>query len=66
MRVRYDEKGKMEILPPVAKKGDYVDLRAEMGLLVAISACPSDLNPCNGEDRKPKSLGIRIFERAAT
>jgi urea carboxylase-associated protein 1 len=28
--------------------GDYIELRAEMDLLVAISNCPQELNPANG------------------
>ena len=33
---------------PTSKAGDYIDLRAEMDLIVAISNCPQELNPCNG------------------
>lgn len=61
MKVRYDD-GKMIILPPVSKKGDYIDLRAEMDVLVAISACPGDISPTNGEDRIPKPLDIVVHE----
>ncbi|MEX1080758.1 MAG: urea carboxylase-associated family protein [Halofilum sp. (in: g-proteobacteria)] len=34
---------------PVSKPGDYVELRAEMDLVVAFSACPQDMIPVNGE-----------------
>ena len=46
--------------PPTAMKGDYIDLLAEMDLLAAISACPSDTGPVN--DYGAKSLGYKIFE----
>jgi uncharacterized protein YcgI (DUF1989 family) len=52
--------GTWSIAPPVSKAGDVVELRAETQLLVAISNCPQDLNPCNAGD--PKPLGISVFE----
>jgi uncharacterized protein YcgI (DUF1989 family) len=52
--------GSWSIAPPVSKAGDVVELRAETQLLVAISNCPQDLNPCNAGD--PKPLGISVFE----
>jgi urea carboxylase-associated protein 1 len=36
-----------------SKPGDYVDLKAEMDLLVAISNCPQELNPVNGPGPSP-------------
>jgi uncharacterized protein len=36
-----------------SEPGDYVDLRAEMDLLVAISNCPQELNPVNGPGPSP-------------
>ena len=39
--------GKIGIVEPVSKTGDYVDLRAETDLLVAISNCPQERNLCN-------------------
>jgi urea carboxylase-associated protein 1 len=38
---------------PVSKPGDHVDLRAEMDLLVSITACPQENNPCNGFNPTP-------------
>ncbi|HLI11671.1 MAG TPA: urea carboxylase-associated family protein [Alphaproteobacteria bacterium] len=40
--------GKIKFLPPVAKPGQYIVLRAEMDLLIAFSCCPQDLVPVNG------------------
>ncbi len=46
--------------PPLAKKGDYLDMRAEMDCLAAISACPSDIAPTNNYRLSP--LKVEIFE----
>ena len=54
--------GLIFIHPPTAKKGDYMDLRAEMDILCAISACPDDKSVCN--NYKPKPVGIKIFDSA--
>ena len=43
---------------PVAKKGDYIDLLAEMDCLVAISACPGQ--PLCNDYNKP--LKVEIWE----
>jgi uncharacterized protein len=51
--------GKMGIEPPVSKAGDYVDLRAETDLLVAISNCPQERNPCNAYN--PTRLRVLVF-----
>lgn len=52
------EDGRFETLEPVTKKGDYISLRAEMDVLVGVSACPFDLL------YTPKPLQIRITEPA--
>jgi len=59
MNACIDEKGMIYIGPPTAKKGDYMDLRAEMDILCAISACPDDTSVCN--NHKPKPVGVKIF-----
>jgi urea carboxylase-associated protein 1 len=51
--------GSWEIATPVSTAGDHIDLRAEMDVLVALSNCPQDLNPCNAGELKP--LGFRIY-----
>jgi uncharacterized protein YcgI (DUF1989 family) len=50
------EEGRFDTLEPVTKKGDYISLRAEMDLLVAVSACPFDLL------YTPKPLQVTITE----
>ena len=49
--------GELAIVDGVSKPGDYVELRAEMDVLCAISNCPQVNNPCNGFNPTP----IRIL-----
>jgi urea carboxylase-associated protein 1 len=55
--------GKIGIVEPVSKAGDYVDLRAETDLLVAISNCPQERNPCNAYT--PTRLRAVLFAASA-
>ena len=50
--------GSWSIVAPVSRAGDYITLRAETDVLVAISNCPQDLKPCNAGELKP--LGIAV------
>lgn len=56
--------GNWSIQPPRSRAGDYLDLRAEMDVLVAFSNCPQINNPCNAFRRKP--LGALIYEFEAS
>ena len=46
---------------PVSKAGDYVILRAEMDCIVAMSACPQDILPINGEAGKPTEAHFEVI-----
>lgn len=46
--------GRQVIAPPVSAPGDFVVLRAELDLIVVLSACPQDLAPTNGADARPQ------------
>lgn len=59
MRVVVEADGAMEIKEPTSEPGDYYDLRAEMDLLVAVSNCPQERNPCNGFH--PTPMGIILY-----
>lgn len=63
MRVPIEADLSLGIAEPTSRPGDYYDLRAEMDLLVAISNCPQERNPCNGFN--PTALGIVIYEPTA-
>jgi uncharacterized protein len=60
MNCPVDAGGAWTIATPVSKPGDYVDLRADMDCLIALSNCPQDLNPCNGGELKP--LQFTVYE----
>jgi uncharacterized protein YcgI (DUF1989 family) len=57
--VQYPD-GRYEIEEPDSRPGDYLDLRAEMDLFVAISNCPQERNPCNGFN--PTPLKVIVYE----
>ena len=44
---------------PTSKPGDQLILRTLMDSIFALSACPQDLNPCNGFH--PSPVRIRVF-----
>lgn len=47
--MRYHDDGRVEFCTSPARAGDYVTLEARRPVLVAVSACPMDLNPiCGG------------------
>jgi len=60
MRVEVEADGTMEIKEPTSQPGDYYDLRAEMDLLVGVSNCPQERNPCNGWN--PTPTGMIIYQ----
>ena len=59
--VAIEADGSVEIRAPLAKKGDTVTLRAEIDLVLVISACPMDIMPTNGNDLRPKSISIELI-----
>jgi uncharacterized protein len=60
MNKKIGEDGRMIILPPTVKTGESIDLLAEMDLLIAISACPSEKAATN--NFVAKSLGVEILQ----
>ena len=46
--------------PPVARPGDQVLLRAEMDCYVALSACPQDIVPINGQACSPVEVHFEV------
>jgi len=61
---RFTADGYLEILPPVARKGNQVSLRAERDLVLVLSACPMDIAPTNGADRRVKPVSVTIAKAA--
>jgi uncharacterized protein len=59
MNVPITEQG-VAIQEPVSQPGDHLDLRADRDLLVAVSNCPQERNPCNGF--RPTPLDLIVYE----
>jgi len=43
---------------PVSRPGDYIEFRAEMDCIVALSVCPLEIGPCNGGKSTPMKIEI--------
>lgn len=63
MNVAIKQKGELEVRQPLAEAGDYVLLKALTDMVVAVSACPQDLNDTNGG--KPSPLRIAVYRDEA-
>ncbi len=61
MNIPVDGEGNTAWGVPASKPGDYVVLRAEMDCVVAMSCCPQDILPINGEARTPTEAHYRIL-----
>ncbi len=62
-RVAIAADGRLEIEPPLVEAGGGLRLRAEMDLVLVVSACPMDIVPTNGADRIPKPVAVRLVGR---
>jgi uncharacterized protein YcgI (DUF1989 family) len=62
MNVEFKPDGGFAIKAPETKAGDHIDLRAEMNVIAAVSACPNETNPVNNFRAKP--LGLTVFAEA--
>ena len=45
---------------PKSKPGDYIRLRAEMDVVVVLSACPQDVTIINGPDKTPREVQYAV------
>lgn len=63
MDFEVSKEGEIKYGETLSKPGDYIDLRAEMDLLVAISNCPQELNSANGWN--PTKLRVAVFDAEA-
>jgi len=57
MNVEIDGKGELSILPPRSKAGDSITLRAEMNLIVGLTACSAE----KSNNHKFKPIGYQIL-----
>jgi len=58
MYVPVHEDGSTEIIEGKSEPGDFVDVRADIDVIAAISNCPQLYNPCNGWNPTP----VRVIE----
>ncbi len=61
MNIPVVEGGNTEWGVPASKPGDYVVLRAELYCVVAMSCCPQDILPINGEACKPTEAHYKLL-----
>jgi uncharacterized protein YcgI (DUF1989 family) len=54
--------GRMEVQAPLSRAGDALLMRADMDLLIAVSACSVDRSACNGFN--PSAIDIEIYSGA--
>lgn len=62
MNVVVNSDGRLDRRPPASAADDHVALRADMDLLLVLSACPQDITEINGVDRKPRDVAVRIVD----
>lgn len=63
MNVPIEPSGEMTIVDGISAPGDYVELTAEMDVLLVISNCPQINNPCNGFD--PTRIRVLVWDGEA-
>lgn len=56
MNVSVLPSGELKIAPPLSRAGDYIDLRAEMHLIVGVTACSAEMS--NNYSFKPIDLTV--------
>lgn len=59
MYVPISPAGTIEFAAPLTSPGDYVVLKAEMDLILVMSACPQDITPVNG--LKPREVHFSLL-----
>lgn len=59
MNTKIESDGRFDIIEPVSKPGDYIELIAEMNCLCALSTCPEEFGPTNGGKTTPLRVIIK-------
>jgi uncharacterized protein YcgI (DUF1989 family) len=62
MHTVVDAMGRLEVRRPLSQAGDHVVIEAVVPITVGVSACPMDLNDCNG--RAPSPIGLERLAEA--
>jgi uncharacterized protein YcgI (DUF1989 family) len=53
--------GTLEIRPPVAQPGSYIEFRADVNQFLVVSVCPQDLAPTNGAGKAPSPIKLQVM-----
>ena len=61
MNIPWTPSGSLSFEAPVTRPGNYVVLRAELDVIVALSACPQDILPINGAERLIRNVNYQIL-----
>ena len=61
MNVAVSQGGKVEVKAPLSKAGDYIDMLAEMNLIVGVTACAADV--CNNYHCTP--IDVYVYEKSS-
>lgn len=56
MNVQLDPNGDISFRSPVSKASDYVTFESQEDVFIAMSACPQDITPVNGEEQRTEDL----------
>jgi len=62
MNVEISPSGELSILPPRSRAGDYIVLRAEMDMIVGVTACSAELS--NNGTFKPIDVEIMVLQQS--
>ena len=62
MNIPWAPDGALSFDPPVSQPGDYIVIRAEIGAIIAFSACPQDILPTNGRARAPTEAHFELLD----
>jgi uncharacterized protein len=60
MNVSVDPIGNLKFKAPVSRPGQYVSLKAEMDVVIVLSACPQDMVPVNGDALTPTDAHVEV------
>lgn len=63
-RIQVDEEGRMTFVPGNSRPGDFIELRAEMNVLVILNTCQHPLDPSPKYQPKPVGVAIRKVDAA--
>ncbi len=61
MNIPWTPAGRLAWEAPVSSPGDYIQFKTMMDCVVVFSACPQDILPVNGVNRKPTEAHFRVL-----